>query len=716
MEAMSRGQPGGEKHSQARPAFQRNMFPSCIALFIMKHSSARERIFPAKGSRTMKSNHQGPRESKSMWQSKSHGQCPGCARLLRLGVVLPLLFALGISAGWAAKIVLKNGMVIEGLILDEVPEEYIVVRTSETELLLRWNRVLSVDRETTHAVEEQLGDQMLRQGRLDEALAYYRAAQKSKRAGPAILDKINQIKQQTEARDLAQYGAEIRGIESMLNAGRYAEAQARLEMLRQAATLETVRERATTLQARLHYLRAQRAMDIIDYRTAQRELAKAIELDPEFAPSHVEMGDLFNRRQLGKTNAIESYQRGLELGRAQLDLREKNRIRWNIAQLSQDLGLWRQTVEYCKEIYDSNPRFNPRLIELMMSAFQRQATELSEKQPEEAVALLREALTYQPGETTIRFQLARLLADKGLFDEAYREATELLNRDERYPSAHYLAGNCLIQQGKVLDARGHLLAEIRLNPNHYDSLCDLGELSVQGGDITAAETYFSRAMEVDPSRYRSLLGMAKVKRRQGNRVEARQLVKRVLDVDPKNRAANLEMGSVLKEEKSYSEARKFFDQVIKDLDAEGDMLNPEDKQLLADALNRRGEIFILLEQPRTARNDFEKALTHSPNLGLTYFNLGQSYLKEGGGVEALKKAEENYKTARKLQPDSPEFAQGLGILYHQHMSQRETNATRKRQYLQLAIANYRDYLKAGGADSENVKKWIEECGGTAEDK
>lgn len=638
------------------------------------------------------------------------------APLWRWALVMAWLLPLGLSAAWAAKVVLNNGMVIEGLIVDEVPEEYIVVRTSEAELRLAWNRVRSVDRDTTHAVEEQLGDQMMRQGRLDEALTFYRAAQKSRRAGPDILDKINQIKQEAEARDLAQYGAEIRAIESLLDSGKYNEAEGRLLILRQDATLETVRERATTLQARVHYLRAQRAMDIIDYRTAQRELARAIELDPEYAPAHVEMGDLFHRRQMGKANAIESYQRGLELGRAQLDLREKNRIRWNIAQLSQDLGLWRQTVEYCKEIYESNPRFNPRLIELMMAAYQRLAAELSEKHYEEAAQLLRDALVYQPGETGIRFQLARLLADKGRFAEAYTEITELLARDERYPSAHYLAGNCLIQQGRVLDARRHLMAEIRLNPNHFDSLCDLGELSLQGGDIAAAETNFSRAMEVDSSRYRALLGMAKVKRRQGNRVEARQLAKRVLDVDPKNRAANLEMGSVLKEEKSYSEARKFFDQVIKDLEAESDMLNPDDKQLLADALNRRGEIFILLEQPRTARNDFEKALTYAPNLGLTYFNIGQSYLKEGGGIEALKNAEENYKTARKLQPDSPEFAQGLGILYHQHMSQRETNATRKRQYLQLAIANYRDYLKAGGADSDNVKKWIEECGGNAEDK
>lgn len=636
--------------------------------------------------------------------------------LWRTAAAAALLFLLGISAAWAAKVVLNNGMVIEGLIVDEVPEEYIVVRTSEAELRLRWNRVRSVDRETTHAVEEQLGDQMFRQGRLDEALAYYRAAQKSKRASPTILDKINQIKQQTEARDLAQYGVEIREIESLLNTGRFAQAEARLTTLQHSATLETVRERTKTLQARLHYLRAQRAMDIIDYRTAQRELARAIELDPEYAPSHVEMGDLFNRRQLGKANAIESYQRGLELGREQLELPEKNRIRWNIAQLSQDLGLWQQTVDYCREIYESNPRFNPRLIELMMTAYQRLAAELADKEPEKAMNLLREAVTFQPGETGIRFQLARLQASEGLFEESYKEVLELLARDERYPNAHYLAGNSLIQQGKVLDARQHLLAEIRLNPSHFESLCDLGELSLQGGDIAAAETYFNRAMEVDSARYRALLGMAKVKRRQGNRVEARQLVKRVLDVDPKNRAANLEMGSVLKEEKSYSEARKFFDQVIKDLDAEGDMLSPEDKQLLADALNRRGEIFILLEQPRTARNDFEKALTYSPNLGLTYFNIGQSYLKEGGGIEALKKAEENYKTARKLQPDSPEFAQGLGILYHQHMSQRETTPARKRHYMQLAIANYRDYLKAGGADSDNVKKWIEECGGTAEDK
>jgi len=270
--------------------------------------------------------------------------------------------------------------------------------------------------------------------------------------------------------------------------------------------------------------------------------------------------------------------------------------------------------------------------------------------------------------------------------------------------------------GQVLDAREQLMAVVQLDPKRYEAWCDLGELSLRGGDISAAEQNFSHGKDVNPGGSRALIGLAKVKRRQQNRKDARVLVETVLKGDPKNREANLEMGNIVKEEKDYPAAKKYFDEVIEAMKKSDEQLSPEEHRILADAYDSRGEVLILLEQPRTARNDFLEALKHYPNYGRSYFNIGQTYIKEGATPDNLKKAEDNMIRARELDPTTPEFAQGLGILYHQYLTQLKIPEAAKREFMKKAVENYQEYVKLGGSDIDNVTKWIEECGGKPEIK
>jgi len=629
-----------------------------------------------------------------------------------MGVLFCLLLVFPASA---ARVVLKNGQVVEGLIVEDIPDDYIKLRTEGVELRFEYSQIASLDRGATEAVEEQLGDQMAKQGKHNEALKHYRAAQESGQGSAEIGKKIQRMERLIEEQELEQYSDQIQAAQTLIDRGRLNEAQALLRELQDTVKLESVKKRATLMLARVHYQRAQQAMDVVDSTTAQRELRIAIEMDPDFAAAHVELGDLYNSRQLGKKDALQEYLKALELGGDELNESEKNRIRWNVARIAHEMENWKLALEYYKKVYDSDRRYDPRLIDSMAAAFLRRANEVAEETPEEAIGLLREGIQYQPGDTAIRYRLIQLLIEEKRCPEALEELEMLFNIDYQYPNAHYLAAECLKRAKDVLGARDELQAEIRVNPEHIDALVELGDLSYDGGAFNDAERYYLQALENDPARISALLGLAKVYRRKENRVAARHYVEIVLDGHPENRAANLEMGTILKEEKNYTEARKFFDKVINGLQKQEAELTDDEIQLLADALNRRGEIYLLQDQPRTARNDFEEALKYEPDYGLTYYNIGRSYYKESTDEASLLKAETNLKKARELDPKNPQFAQGLGIFYHQYMSQREIPDPQKKEYLRFAVENYNDYLKLGGTDVDNVKKWIEECGGTVEE-
>ncbi len=195
------------------------------------------------------------------------------------------------------------------------------------------------------------------------------------------------------------------------------------------------------------------------------------------AAAHMELGDLYYSRQLGKAQALQEYLKALDLGGDQLQEKEKNRIRWNIARISQEMENWEEALKYYRMVYESNPRYDPKLMGWFIEVYMHLADKVAPTDPEKAISTLREALGYQPGETSVRFRLAELLAGRKRYEEALKELDTLFTFDQRYGNAHYLAAQCLTKQGKVIEARNELLEELRTNPKHLDSLVELGEIS-----------------------------------------------------------------------------------------------------------------------------------------------------------------------------------------------------------------------------------------------
>ena len=95
--------------------------------------------------------------------------------------------------------------------------------------------------------------------------------------------------------------------------------------------------------------------------------------------------------------------------------------------------------------------------------------------------------------------LAKVLTWAGKTEEANRAA---LKADRLMPNtdveAIYLAGNALLQSGKIEEAIPKYEAALRLNPDHIGSLNALGAAYFQSKQRSRAIETWKRVLEIDP--------------------------------------------------------------------------------------------------------------------------------------------------------------------------------------------------------------------------
>lgn len=92
-----------------------------------------------------------------------------------------------------------------------------------------------------------------------------------------------------------------------------------------------------------------------------------------------------------------------------------------------------------------------------------------------------------------------------------------------------------------------------------------------------------------------------------------------------------------------------------------------------------------------ARTYFYEAIHHDAKYYFAYHNIGITYMKQGD-YDAARKYFEN---ALNVKPDYGSAMRNLGLLYEQHLKDPKR-----------AIKYYRDYVKLGGPDTDEVREWL----------
>lgn len=176
------------------------------------------------------------------------------------------------------------------------------------------------------------------------------------------------------------------------------------------------------------------------------------------------------------------------------------------------------------------------------------------------------------------------------------------------PRAQYNLGRFLVMERRKRAAVPHLEAAIRLAPTYADAHNALG-VAVSRFDPARAEHSFRTASRLDPEHSESLANLGHVILRRGERAGAEAAYRRALEVDPGLASVHLSLGMLLLEREEWVGATEHLER------------NVELAGATAKGLNALGEVWLRRGDAARARQFFSEALSLRPDFEPARINL-----------------------------------------------------------------------------------------------
>lgn len=613
----------------------------------------------------------------------------------------------------ADQVILRNGTVIEGEI-ESRDDQFVVIRTLTNLVRLPMDRVAEIRESAPGEIELMRAREALRQDRLQEAHRLVEQAREKGASDAQTAEILANLRDREAEIEFARYRELMEKARQAATRGQASEALAELRTLvEEGPENEDLRDEMIEILCDYHLRVATDLKDRVRDEQAIEEFLRVLELDPTRAYAHIEVADIYRRRNSSAAwnKALVSYREALEVGQETLDQRSITRVHWEMAELYRQLLNWREASRHYRKVYERDPNFNYQLRDRFHVALGNHANELrTQDRYDRAVELLDEALAIRTDVPTLVAK-GELLALKEQYGESITAFRAALDIAPRTRHVNYQLAMSHFALGELGEGREALEREVELFPDNYEAFCDLGEHALDMGDFEQARTHFETARAIYRHRPRATLGLAKTMRELERYGEARSLAQEILDQQEDHLEANLEMGRILLEDHEEREARNYFSIVL-------DLINqaPAEEQeklreLRADALIARGEISLMTAGPGTANIDFRSALEVIPDYGQAYFSIGNAFRRKYNSTKRmtdLQEAEQNMLKARELAPTNPRFALELGILYAEVMSKEVPDM--EREYLDKARAQWNDYIEMGGTNVAQVERWIANLG------
>lgn len=611
----------------------------------------------------------------------------------------------------AAKITLHGGEVIEGQVIERT-QTSVTIKTMSKMLTLPMSRVESIDEGGPGAAQLYEASEALRRGDLDAARSHCAAAIREGAPDEEVKPLLLEIDRRRSAAELQRYSELL--AEARAASARGEEDPEAMGKLR--ALLDTMdqdnpaRQEIISIICDYHLANAARLRDRVQNNRAEEELRAVIALDPTRANAYLDLADLYRSSSATWSQAIDNYVKALEHGKSSFDDRTRARIYYDMAEIYRQRNEWNLAQQNYAAALDASGSKEGRVVDRYHDCALRYIRTIEYRQPEAALRLLDDCLAIRRNSDMLETK-GLILQRMGLIADSDKAFEELLALEPRRRDLHYHIAQNRFREGEILQGRELLTKEVDLHPRNYDALVQLGEYALQRDDYDAAQSFFLQARAIDPDLPRAALGLGRALRMQEKLPEAREAVQAVLARLPEDREANLEMGRIYLAENELEQAKEFFSEVLSLIDKASFEEREELKQLRADALIARGEINLLTAGPGTANMDFNQALEVLPDYGQAFYSIGRAYRRKftsSKNANDLKEAETNLLKARDLQPENPQFALELGILYGEELAQIE--AEKEQEYTRKAIENWRAYIELGGANAAQVRSWIEQKG------
>lgn len=229
-----------------------------------------------------------------------------------------------------------------------------------------------------------------------------------------------------------------------------------------------------------------------------------------------------------------------------------------------------------------------------------------------------------------------------------RRTTPLLRTGNRTATAQaplqaFQAANWYQQRGRLQEAERLYKAELKFNPNHFDSLHSLALISVQRGNLKEARRQIRKALNRLPNSAEAYNTLGYVLQGLGHVEEAAAAYRLATTIKPDYAIAYNNLGNALVACKRFEDAAEQYKQAI------------AKKQDFAEAYKNLGGALLALDRYDEAIAYSDKAVAIEPSLSGAYFHKGLALEIDG----RLAEARDSFEMAVKTAPRSGRFHQSL---------------------------------------------------------
>ena len=208
------------------------------------------------------------------------------------------------------------------------------------------------------------------------------------------------------------------------------------------------------------------------------------------------------------------------------------------------------------------------------------------------------------------------------------------------------------QNNDLQDAQNYYQQVLELDPNHSETLNNLGVIFLGWGENQKAKDCFEKAIEHKPDYVGALNNLGIIFQRLGENQKAKKCFEKAIEHKPDYVDAHNNLGNIFKDLGEYQKAKYCFEKAIE--------INPN----YAIARNNLGNIFKDLGEYQKAKDCFEKAIEIDPDREAFYSSLSTLYT---GKLDELEKSINlSYKALKIYQNNSKFINQSIPLFKLKH--------------------------------------------------
>lgn len=653
------------------------------------------------------------------------------SRRFAVALTVTLLFA---ASGLQAieKVVMKNGVEVEGIIIEET-DTYIRFRRANSASTLRLNKdlIAEIVREEGMSLEETLGDNALAKRDFDKAREHFKAAlatAENKKAQKRLNTKIKKSTQSILATSQQEMDTAFeKAVDAMRQTG-FRNVENGLYILKKfrERALEGITDKNYERQiAYFYFAKATSEMDRLQYTEAEATLDKALKHDEGIAALYLMRGRLLEKIAGGdQYNATDAYLKGLELAPDQISEIERADYEASVGRLLIDQGKLIDAKEHLLTAgaLDAEGQKEALLLatDVYLAVLNEQRDELTTDT--QAITELKSMIAISPNSMQglqLKEILADVLTERGECAEAITTLESILAMDRERPGVNHNIAVCWARQAKsaakkedrdkaLANAEQHFRAELRLNPMLYETYRALAQILEETNRLEKAQEMLSLAIRIEPKKAAAYTQILRVEKALGDAgrevfhdramIHADELVAIRGYEAPESLDAMMFKASILVIYHKKEEATTLIDAVQQVLSAVAEEeLSDELRETFAISYMLRGMIGLYDDGlVNMAEGEFKRAVELDPDNADAHAHLAEASRRLGVGdddeaarLARYRSAEANLLKAIELKPAKADYYRALGELYFLHLKE-----------LEKAKANLNRYKELGGTDPD----------------